>query len=365
MASQVKKAAFTGLQISFTVAVLYMLLRDEKTRAVISKAMTHANYLWLLIGIAAYGVVELIAGYRWHLLLKVQGIILSKTRLWTLLLIGVFFNFFIPGGTGGDVVKIFYLVKEAPGKGAAAVLSVLVDRIIGLFALILMAVAFICVRWHWLTATEQTTRYVWTALVVLAVAVAAVAFSFVVTGFGLVHRLPARFPGRDKLAEVAMAYSLYGRAWPTSLLALGTSIVAHIGYIFVFYCAARAYSTPTIHVPTFAEMCFIMPLINTIASLPISFGGLGVREGLFQVFFSELAGVEKGVAFLISSTGFLLSAVWGAVGGVLYLFYRPTEHARLVTISEEVAELEHHVAEDEIAMEISEEEKEEEAAKHP
>jgi len=355
MGSKAKKLAFTALQLSITAGVLYWLLRDPHKRAQISLAIRQADHLWLLIGIGAYGAVEVIAGLRWDLLLKVQGIHLRKLRLWTLLLIGVFFNFFIPGGTGGDVVKIFYLVKEAPGKGAAAVLSVLVDRIIGLFALILMTAAFIAMRWHWLTATETTARCVWTALAILAVAILGIGFSFVVTGFGLVHRLPARFPARDKLAEVALAYSLYGRAWKSSLLALATSVVAHLGYIYTFYCAARAFGAPTIPIPTFPQLCFIMPLINTITALPISFGGLGVREELFQIFFSQLVGVDEGVAILISSTGFLLSAVWGAFGGLLYLFYRPTEHARLEEISDEIAELEHHMAEDEIAMEVSEE----------
>ena len=163
------------------------------------------------------------------------------------------------------------------------------------------------------------------------------------------------FPGRDRLAELALAYNLYGRAWRTSLQAIGASFVSHFGYFFTFYCAARAFAAPTIPVPTFSQLCVIMPLINTITALPISLGGVGVRETLFVVLLNRLVGVDGGVAVLISFTGFLMTAAWGVAGGLLYLGYRPSEHARLAQINKEVAELEHHVAEDEMALETSEE----------
>jgi glycosyltransferase 2 family protein len=355
MASRTKRIVFAAVQVTITVGVLAWLLHDRQKRAQMAAALAQADQLWIIGGIAAYGAVEVVAGLRWDGLLRVQGIHLRPLRLLMLLLIGLFFNFFIPGGTGGDVVKVYYLIKEAPGKGAAAVLSVLVDRIIGLFALILLATGFIALRWSWLTATRETAGFVWSALIIMAVSVGAVGFSYVLTSFGLVHRLPVRFPGRDRLAELALAYNLYGRAWRASLVAIGASFISHLGYFFTFYCAARAFAAPGVRVPDFGQLCAIMPVINTITSLPISVGGLGVREGLFQVFLHQLAGVDEGVAVLISSMGYLMTAFWGGVGGLLYLFYRPTEHARLTEIDREVAELEHHVAEDEIAMEISEE----------
>jgi glycosyltransferase 2 family protein len=355
MGSRFKKIALTALQIAITAGVLYWLFRDPRKRAGMALALSQADQLWILIGILAYGAVEVVAGWRWEGLLRVQGIRLGRPRLLMLLLIGVFFNFFIPGGTGGDVVKIFYLLKEAPGKGAAAVLSVLVDRIVGLFALILMAGAFMALHWHWLTSTPETAGCVWLALLILGASTAAVAFSFLLTGFGLVHRLPPRFPARDRLAELALAYNLYGRAWQTSLKALALSFVSHFGYFFTFFCAARAFGAETIAVPTYGQLCVIMPLINTITALPISLGGLGVREGLFQVFLSKLTPVDEAVAVLISSTGFLMTAAWGVLGGLLYLFYRPSDHRRLAEINREVADLEHHVAEDEMALELAEE----------
>ena len=322
-----------------------------------ARALPHANPLWMLGGILAYGVVELLTALRWQWLLRVQGINLSWARVFLLMLIGVFFNFVIPGGTGGDVVKIFYLLKETPGQRALALLSVLVDRMLGLLGLTLLAGVLIGTRWSWLTSTPDTARWVWAGVIILIFTIGGIHFSWIVTRRGWVHKLPARFPGRDKLADLALAYTLYGRAWRTSINCIAVSIAAHIGYFAVFYCAARSLAHEETRIPSFADLCTIMPIVNVLTAMPISIGGLGVRENLFMVFLGPLCGVNEGVATLSSSIGYFLTLCWGLLGGVLYMFYRPSEHARLREIETEVAALEHTVAEQEVAMEIAEEEK--------
>jgi uncharacterized protein (TIRG00374 family) len=320
-------------------------------------ALGHASPLWLLCGIAAYGVVEVLSAIRWQILLRVQGIQLSWGRVFLLTLIGVFFNFFIPGGTGGDVVKIYYLLKETPGKRSLALLSVLVDRILGLLGLAVLAAVLLGAQWPWLTSTPETAQYAWPAVIILIFTIGGIHFSWIVTRHGWVHKLPARFPGRDMLAELALAYTLYGRAWRASVAGILVSIASHVVFFGVFYSAARALAHDGMRIPTFGELSTIMPIINVLAAMPISIGGLGVRENLYQVFLSNLCDVSSSLAPAISVTGYALMVFWGLVGGVLYLFYRPTEHARLGEIRSEVASLGHAVAEEEVAMEIAEEEK--------
>jgi uncharacterized protein (TIRG00374 family) len=318
-------------------------------------ALRGADAGWLYAGLIVYGLVEIVAGIRWQILLKVQGIHLAWGRIFMLMMTGVFFNFFVPGGTGGDVVKTFYLLKETPGQRSQALLSVLVDRIIGLFSLIALAGVLIALRWEWLTSNAETTKYVWTGLAILGGSFLGIACSFLITGLGLVHKLPARMPGRDKLAELAVAYNAYGRAWRPALGAFALSIFAHLGYFGTFYCAAKAFAVTGSRIPSFAEFYAMMPIINTILAMPISFGGLGAREGLFQIFLGNLSGVSSAVAVVISMAGYLLTLFWGLVGGLLYIFYRPSEHARLRDMGLEIAALEHSVAEDEIALELAKE----------
>src|SRR5687768_8429401 len=105
---RVKKTALTILQATVTFGMLWIVFRDPAKRMEMARALSDANVFWLLAGSTAYGLVELLSAVRWQWLLRVQGIRLSWARVLLLTLIGVFFNFFIPGGTGGDVVKVYY-----------------------------------------------------------------------------------------------------------------------------------------------------------------------------------------------------------------------------------------------------------------
>lgn len=346
-----KKAALSVLQVAVTLSVLYFLLRSPEKRAEMVRVVVEADLPWLLLGALMYIGIEIISAVRWNMLLRVQGVRLSLLRTHALVFIGVFFNFFIPGGTGGDVVKVFYLLKETSGQRAQALLATLIDRLLGMLAMVLLGGTIIAVQWDWLTAVPSTGQYLWTALTVLIVSVLGIAFSLIVSGMGWVHKLPARFPGRERLAELAMAYNLYSRAWPVSLLGLLMSAVVHVGYFMTFYCAARAYETKGLDLPSLREIFTIMPIVDTITALPISIAGLGVREGLFQVFLGDLAGVSAAAAMVIASTGFVLTGVSGAIGGAIYIFYRPSEHARMREMRASVEDIEHELAEAEIELE--------------
>ncbi|MEQ1859500.1 MAG: lysylphosphatidylglycerol synthase transmembrane domain-containing protein [Chthoniobacteraceae bacterium] len=346
-----KRVLVTVFQLLITGAVLWWVFRDPVKRAEIGATLLRADATWLLIGLAGYGFVEVLAAARWQCLLRVQEIHLSFRRVLGLTMIGVFFNFFIPGGTGGDAVKMFYLVKETPGRRGKALLSVIVDRLIGLFALIVFAGVLIGWKWSWLMSAPGTPHWVYLALAVLAASLVFIAASFVITGFGLVHRLPARMPGRDKLADLALAYNVYGRAWRPALAAFVLSLVAHAGYFGVFYCSLRALASAAMKIPTPAEFFAIMPIIGTITALPISIGGVGWREVLFETFFGGLCGAPAAVAVAISSSGYLLLLAWGLVGALVYACYRPTEHAPMGEIRSEVREIEHALAEEEVALE--------------
>src|SRR5438034_11089222 len=131
-----KKILVTLFQLTVTVAVLDWVYHDPNRRAQMAEAIRDAQYHWVVVGILAYVVVEIAAAFRWHVLLKVQGIHLSFLRLSGLFLIGMFYNQFLPGGTGGDIIKSYYLLKETPDKKAGALLAVVFDRLIGLVALV-------------------------------------------------------------------------------------------------------------------------------------------------------------------------------------------------------------------------------------
>src|SRR6188472_1696702 len=203
---RMKKILVTFFQLSVTIAVLYWVYHDPNRRAQMVEAIRNAQYHWVVLGILAYLVVEIAAAFRWHVLLKVQKIRLPLPRLAGLFLIGMFYNQFLPGGTGGDIIKSYLLLKETPDKKAGALLAVVFDRLIGLVALVAITVTLVSLRFDILSKSPETRRLLWLLLFLLSASVAFLVATFVISGFKLFHYFPAHFPGRDKLLEIFAAY---------------------------------------------------------------------------------------------------------------------------------------------------------------
>jgi glycosyltransferase 2 family protein len=341
-----KKILITFFQLIVTIAVLYWVYHDPEKRAQMVQALRHAQYHWVAIGILAYVVVEIAAAFRWHVLLKVQRIHLSLPRLSGLFLIGMFYNQFLPGGTGGDIIKSYFLVKETPDKRAGALLAVVFDRFIGLVALVTITGALISLRFDFLSQTPETRRLLWVLLALLGASILALLSTFVITGFKLFHLLPKKFPGREKLIEIAAAYHLYARHWRATFVAFGASVVAHLATFGTFLCAAYALGARVPLLNFFA----IMPVERTISALPISFAGIGLREKVLQIMLHGLCGVPEGTAILIGSLSFLIILICCIPGAIVYFFYKPSgvvTHVKLREMEKEFATLGHEISETE------------------
>jgi len=339
-----KKILVTLFQLSVTIAVLYWVYHDPNRRAQMVEAIQHAQYRWVALGILAYMVVEVAAAFRWHVLLKVQKIHLSLPRLSGLFLIGMFYNQFLPGGTGGDIMKSYYLLKETPDKKAGALLAVVFDRFIGLVALVAITVTLIGLRYDFLAQTPQTRNLLWLLLFLLGTSVLTLLSTFIISGFNLFHSLPEKFPGRDKLIEISAAYHLYAHHWRATLVAFGASLVAHVATFTTFLCAAYALGAPVPVLDFFA----VLPVERTISALPISFAGIGLREKVLQIMLSSLCGVSEAKAILIGSLSFLIILVCCLPGALVYLLYKPSGAVTRVKMREmehEVIALEHEIGE--------------------
>ena len=336
-----KKFLLALLQIGITAALLWWVFRDESKRHALLDALQQANWWWLAAGVAAYGLFEILAGIRWQILLRVQGIHLSWWRLYGLLMVGLFFSLFIPGGTGGDLIKGYYLLKEAPvGQKTSAALSVVMDRLLGLLGVGVLTVVVTSFRWDWLMSEPFSKHCVYTVLGILAVSVSGMLLAGLISGLRLVHALPKNLPGRNFLATVSGAYSLYGRAWLPTLGAIMISVLAHVAHYTTFWCASKAIEESGPRKPSAIELYSALPIIEGAAAIPITPGGLGAREMLFDQMLTPLAGLEQNVAPTISVLGYLCIAFWGAVGGIFYIFYRPSRAQRNAIRAETEAQME-------------------------
>src|ERR1700736_3830222 len=164
---RMKRILLTILQLAVTVAMLWWVFHDPAQRAKMWEALHMANYWWVLGGVLAYLTVEVSAALRWQILLRVQKIHLSIPRVSGLFFIGMFYNQFLPGGTGGDIIKSYLLLKETPDKKAGALLAVVFDRLIGLVALVAITVTLVSLRFDILSKGSETRRLLWILLFLL------------------------------------------------------------------------------------------------------------------------------------------------------------------------------------------------------
>src|SRR6266702_2789648 len=343
-----KKILITLFQLTVTIAVLYWVYHDPNRRAQMAEAIRNAQYRWVVIGILAYGIVEISAAIRWHVLLKVQKIHLTLPRLSGLFLIGMFYNQFLPGGTGGDIIKSYFLLKETSDKKAGALLAVVFDRLIGLVALVAITVTLVSLRFDILSKSPETRRLLWILLFLLGSSITALLTSFIISGFNLFHWLPQKFPGREKLIEVSAAYHLYARHWIATFLAFGASLGAHLATFTTFLCVAYAFNVPSAFPEGVKVIDFfaVLPIERTITALPISFAGLGLREQILQVMLHNVCHASVAVSKLIGTMGFLVIFFCCVPGGIVYFFYKPSgeiRHVRMREMETEVATLEHEI----------------------
>ena len=324
-----KRIGFTLLQLLVTAAGIWYVFHDPQKRAQVGKALEAADWRWLLASWLVYGSVELIATARWQMLLRVQGIVIGWFRAGVIVTVGLFFNMFLPGLVGGDAIRLYLLFQKAPGRKTRGTLSVAMDRVLGLGSLILLTTLVVACRFRWLNQAPRVVHLTYLALALLsAMTFVAVLLLFLVMRWRRKARLPQWVPFRSAIGQVGKALHLY-RARPAILAgAFLLTLGAHFTYYASYYCALRSLPAPGTGVARWFDFFSIMPLVNTITGVPISFGGVGVRETLFQTLLGQLAQVPAAVAALSASLGYVIQASWGMIGGLAYLLVRPGRKQR-------------------------------------
>lgn len=314
-----KKALLTILQVAVAGAILFFVFRDPAKRAQMAADLRGANTGWLLAALAVCALSPMCALLRWGLLLRAQGIVLGWGRVAQVYFIGNFFNLFLLGSTGGDVIKIFYTLREAgKERRTAAFLTVVMDRIIGLSALIFLSCLFILTRLPWLTQTPESRLYVGIAGGFLGSALVGLSVTAFISTLGLESRLPARLPGRAKIIELADVLRQYRRSWKAVLAGFALSIPGHAA---VFACAWAAARSLGLRVP-FLDISAVMPVINTLVSLPITPAGMGVRERVSRDLLFGLCGVPESSGVVLAEITFVCTSFYMLLGIIPYLLFR-------------------------------------------
>jgi hypothetical protein len=335
-----KKTLLTMLQLAVTIGLLWWVFHDPERRREMLGAVKLADWRWLGAGVGVFFLCTIVATARWKILLAVQNIHMTWLRTWQLFMIGMFFNLFMLGSTGGDVVKMFLTMREARDNKAAALLSVFMDRVIGMLALIFLSVGFLYFRYDLLNHAEGSSTLLNLLLWLLGAALITILGMFAVSGLGWVHYLPQWTPLRGRIVEISAACHMYAKGWRLTIWALLISFPLFGMFFTTFYCAARAFTDLLGVVDIFS----VMPIVAVITAIPISVSGIGLRESLFVSLLAPF-GVGAAIATLISVTGFLINTLGSLAGGIIFLFYRSSSHEsiNLRDMREEVDQLEDQI----------------------
>lgn len=337
---RMKKTLLTMLQLAVTIGLLWWVFHDPERRREMLGAVKLADWRWLGAGVGVFFLCTIVATARWKILLAVQNIHMTWLRTWQLFMIGMFFNLFMLGSTGGDVVKMFLTMREARDNKAAALLSVFMDRVIGMLALIFLSVGFLYFRYDLLNHAEGSSTLLNLLLWLLGAALITILGMFAVSGLGWVHYLPQWTPLRGRIVEISAACHMYAKGWRLTIWALLISFPLFGMFFTTFYCAARAFTDQLGMVDIFS----VMPIVAVITAIPISVSGIGLRESLFVSLLAPF-GVGAAIATLISVTGFLINTLGSLAGGIIFLFYRSSSHEsiNLRDMREEVDQLEDQI----------------------
>jgi len=300
----------------------------------VGPAMAGLGVLTWSIALAAYLASQVVSGYRWAGLAHALGLPGRLGRFVGLYFEGMFFNLVLPGSIGGDLIKACRL-GTATSDRLLAGCSVLAERLCGLVALVFLAgLAFGYRTYHWSA---------WQLMIVASgVAAAGLAAIFAVLRGAARLRTYARdtwstAPHGDRQRRGAVGATVRGvpassdrptrnpllvdlsvyRDKPSVLVrGIGLGMVIQLLNILMFVVLGRAMG---IEVPV-ADYFVVVPCVSLATALPLSIGGIGLREAGFATLLTTY-GVDPSRGAALGLAGSSLVAGGALIGGVVHLLH--------------------------------------------
>lgn len=301
------------------------------------------DYQWLVVASILIAGALSLQLFRWYLLVRAVDLPFTLRNAYRLGLVGVFYNTFLPGSVGGDLVKAYFLAKEHPERKTRAVATVLIDRALGLFGLILFVAVLGSIAWA--AGNPQIVANVdlqWIIKVTVVIASTTVV-AFLALGL-LPQRRVDRFASRlrwipkigGSLAEFWYAVWMYRQRMRTMIICVGLSAIAHCCLVFAFHGASRIFpaANPD-NEATLAEQVVIAPIGFIAQALPLTPGGVGVGEAVFAWFY-KLIGRDPARGFIARLALRIVEWIIGLIGYIVFL--RMRAHHELPTEEEEDSE---------------------------
>ncbi|NPB09217.1 MAG: flippase-like domain-containing protein [Thermodesulfobacteria bacterium] len=284
------------LKLAVSVGLLAYLFRQTDFHA-LWQTLRHVSLPPLFVAVFFMALFQLVSAWRWKVVAEFLGFSRSYAYFLRIYLVGVYFNTFLPGLLGGDLVRVFYLVRDGCGKSAAS-FSILYDRGFGLLGALFLLAVFLPLEGDFLPPLARKVLFLFSVAFLVGTVLLAVFLRF----------LRSRIS--HELFQTATAVTRPDRFALLFFLGLTVQVLYNIHVFFLGEGLGLEVAWP--------RYFLFVPLMGILASLPVSLGGFGVREGTLSYFLGLLGySTEVGVAlgFLVYGVNLLA----GLAGWVLYL----------------------------------------------
>lgn len=302
--------------MAFSGAIIFWLIYAGKLD--LSHLGLYLSHPYLAIGSVVLFLFGFIGfqSYRWRLLLEGVGVTVTQTKAMVLQMIGFFFNVAMPGAVGGDFVKAFY-VSRLSGEKTKPMLTVILDRILGLISMFVLAAMVTLVSFEHAWSIVALRPFILGSL--LVVFCAPLVFFFVYMNRHRDLSSVKYLQGNHRVVlivkKVVDALWSYREKPMVIFKCVLVGMVVQIFYgVLVYYVCWLVNG----EAPGVAPFATAMPFAVLLASIPLAPGGLGIGHAAFENIFM-LAGIKNGAnIFNVVILGQLLLNLTGAIPYLLY-----------------------------------------------
>ena len=323
-----KKVLSIFFRVGISVALLIFLFRQVDKKSLLA-LVKNADKPLLFFSFIIFFISYPLCLFRWEILLKAAKIHLPLKRIIISFAGGIFFNLFLPSTIGGDLVRSIDLGSHTK-KPKEVVATVLLDRLSGYIGLVIIALFAVIFGWRFVEDVSVLIPVF--IILILLVAILLVLFNkYTYSKVNRLLRSPDSGRIREAITSLHQEIHLFSRDKKVIFNNLGLSLLVQLTAPLSFYLLGLSLGIKI----NIAYFFVFIPVIGAITLLPISIGGLGLRDASTIYFFAK-AGVCKDMAFAMSLLNFSFILVCGSLGGIIYVFtvrHRRVQHHKSPPVS--------------------------------
>jgi uncharacterized protein (TIRG00374 family) len=319
-----KKLTFNLLKVGLAVVLIYWLIHSKKIT--MEPFLLMGQKLWL-IPLTLFSCLLLIGinNYRWELLLQGQGVEAGFWETFKLTFIGLFFNLAVPGSVGGDVLKAYFITRAHPHAKLKVVTSVLIDRIVGLYSVIIIAFLAIISQWDKIKNVPPLRGIAFFVFFLVGAfsVFFVVGFSRRIRGHSLTGDIIKKAPAAQLIEKIYNGIHAFRGGQRQFVIGIFLSLIAQSQMIVVLYIIARELGFN----PDFKSFFFVFPVGFMAVAIPVSPGGVGVGQVVFLQLFQWFTGNSGTVGPTMITINQVSMALWSLVGAVFYFMNKSASTA--------------------------------------